>query len=128
MFGTLFASLKADNNNEMPNHRRKYSRRDCDQCIIKIDGKSYPVEDWSLGGFAIKADSRTFSSQEPVEMTLKFKLSNKIIDIAHKATVVRKTRNKVGFEFAPITRAIRGKFQSVVDDYVTSEFARSQMA
>ena len=128
MFGTLFASLRADNNNEAPAYRRKHSRRDCDQCIIKIDGKAYPVEDWSLGGFAIKTDGRVFSSAEPLDMTLKFKLSNKIIDIAHKAKIVRKGRNKVAFEFTPITRGVRGQLQSVVDDYVASQFARSQMA
>ena len=80
MFDNLFRSLKADNTNEQGALRRKYSRRDCDQCVIKIGDKTYPVDNWSLGGFMINADSRTFSAKDAVDAVLKFKLSNKIID------------------------------------------------
>lgn len=128
MFGSLFASLKADNNNEPANARRKYSRRDCDKCIVKINGQSYPIENWSLGGFLIVADARNFGMHDVLEASLKFKLSNRIIDIPHKAKVVRKGRNKIGFQFAPISSNVRGKMQSVVDDYVASQFANSQIA
>jgi len=128
MFDTLFRNLKADNSNEEGALRRKYTRRDCDQCVIKIDDKTYPVSDWSLGGFSINADGRNFGVKDAVNMVLKFKLSNRIIDVSHSAKVVRKTQNKVAFQFAPIPRDVRGKLQSVVDDHVTSQFANSQIA
>lgn len=128
MFDNLFRSLKADNTNEQGALRRKHSRRDCDQCVIKIGDKTYPVDNWSLGGFMINADSRTFSAKDAVDAVLKFKLSNKIIDVTHTAKVVRKTNSKVAFQFAPVPRDIRGKLQSVIDDHVTSQFANSQIA
>ncbi len=128
MFDTLFRSLKADNSNEQGALRRKYTRRDCDHVVIKIDDKTYPVGDWSLGGFSINADGRSFGVKDAVEMVLKFKLSNRIIEVPHKAKVVRKTNNKVAFQFAPVPRDVRGKLQSVVDDHVASQFANSQIA
>ena len=128
MFGRLFASLKADNNNEQHAARRRYTRRECDRCVTEINGQIYPVENWSLGGFMINADNRLFSANQDIEMTMKFKLRDQIMDIHHKAHVVRKAKNKVAFEFEPVSQKTRSKFQSVVDDYVTSQFAGSQAA
>lgn len=128
MFGTLFASLKADNSNEQATARRKYTRRDCDKCVTEINGQIYPVENWSLGGFLIAADERAFGVREDVQTVMKFKLRDSIIDVPHKAHVVRKSKNKIAFEFEPISRVTRDRFQRVVDDYVTSQFANSHLA
>ena len=128
MFETLFASLKADNTNEPPAMRRKYSRRASDRCISEIGGKLYPVENWSLGGFLIHGDERLFSMNSHIEMTMKFRLRDKILDVPHKAQVVRKSRNRIAFEFEPLTRPMRSMFQNVVDDHMATEFADSQIA
>ena len=127
MFGSLFAGLKADNNNEQFSTRRRFSRRSCDSSVVIIDGQIYPVENWSMGGVAINGDTRTFGVDEIVDMTIKFKLSNTVIDLPHKARVVRKSAHRVAFEFAPLTGKIRKGLQSVVDDYVASKFAESQL-
>lgn len=126
MFGHLFSSLKAYNNNEHQTARRRYTRRECDKCVTVVNGKTYPVENWSLGGVLVNADEREFSTQDEVNVTLKFKLRDKIVDVPHAAKVVRKTRHKVAFEFKPLTQQIRSNFQNVVDDYVASQFAASQ--
>ncbi|MEZ5814983.1 MAG: PilZ domain-containing protein [Alphaproteobacteria bacterium] len=126
MFARLFSSLKADNSNEPSAARRKYSRRDCDRCVSVINGKTYPVENWSLGGVLLSADEREFSEQDEMNITLKFKLRDNIIDVPHAARVIRKGRNKIAFEFRPLTQQIRSNFQNVVDDYVASQFAASQ--
>jgi hypothetical protein len=126
MFANLFSSLRAENNNEEFAVRRKFSRRGADHCISVINGQPYPVENWSLGGLLIQADERIFSVNDELSITMKFKLSQKIVDIPHKARVVRKARNKIAFEFKPLTRAIQNNFQSVIDDYVASQFAASQ--
>lgn len=126
MLGYFFSSLKAENSNDQYAARRKYSRRQDDHCISMINGNAYPVENWSLGGVMIQADERLFGVNDEVDVTMKFRLSNKIVDVPHKARVVRKGRLKIALEFRPLTRQIQNNFQKVVDDYVASQFAASQ--
>jgi len=126
MFGQLFANLKADNNNEPAAARRRYTRRDMDRCVTVINGKTYPVENWSLGGVCIMSDEREFGVNDEIDLTVKFKLRDEIMDIPHAGRVVRKGNNKVAFEFKPLTRSTRSMLQNVVDDYVASQFAASQ--
>jgi len=126
MFGRLFSSLKADNSNKPDSARRKYARRDCDRCVTVINGKTYPVENWSLGGVLLNADEREFANEDEIDITLKFKMRENIVDIPHAARVIRKGRNKIAFEFKPLTQQIRSNFQNVVDDHVASQFAASQ--
>lgn len=127
MFGSLFAGLKAENTNEQFSTRRRFSRRSCDSSVVIINGQIYPVENWSMGGVAINGDSRPFGINDIIQMTIKFKLSDTVIDLPHKARVVRKTAHRVAFEFAPLTSNVRKGLQSVVDDYVSSRFAESQL-
>jgi hypothetical protein len=108
--------------------KRASERRDCDHCVSVIDGKTYPVKNWSKGGLQIFGDSTTFAVNDEVSVTLKFKLRGAIVDVPHKARVVRKTQDRVSFQFRPITRQMQKIFQSVVDDYVTTRFAESQLA
>ncbi len=129
MFESILSSLKkkpAGDDGKIS--RRRYTRRNCDRCVSVIAGKAYPVEDWSIGGVLISGDSRLFALDQEYDVTLKFKLRNNLLDVPHKARVVRKNRNKIGMEFAPINDDIRHKFQSVVDDFVAAQFANSQRA
>ncbi len=128
MFKRLFSSLRADNNNDPQNDavRRQFERRDCDKCVTVINGKTYPVENWSLGGVLVNADEREFTAKDNVEVTLKFKLRDRVIDVPQDAFIIRKARNKVAVQFKPLTQKTRGDFQNVLDDYVASQFAASQ--
>ena len=76
----------------------------------------------------VQADERMFTQGAPVEITMKFRLTGKIVDIPHRGRVVRKTRDRLAIQFEPLTRDITKKFKQVVDDYVTREFAESQFA
>ena len=76
----------------------------------------------------VQADERLFSMAAPVEVTMKFRLTGKILDIPHKGRVIRKTRDRLAIQFEPLSREISNKFKQVVDDYVTREFAESQFA
>ncbi len=127
MFGKFFKKLKANNNNQNFATRRRFSRRSCDSSVAIIDGQIYPVENWSMGGIAINGDAREFGVNDTVYMTIKFKLSSHVLGLSHKARVVRKTTHRVAFEFAPLTNNFRKGLQSVVDDYVSSRFAESQL-
>lgn len=108
--------------------RRASPRREADNCITVIDGKAYPVHNWSDGGLLVQADERMFSMSAPLEMTMKFRVSGNIIDIAHRGRVIRKTRDRLAIQFEPLTRDVARRFKQVVDDFVTREFMESQMA
>ncbi len=114
--------------NEIEDTRRATPRGSADNCISVINGKAYPVHDWSDGGMLVQADERLFSMAAPVEITMKFRLTGKILDIPHKGRVVRKTRDRLAIQFEPLSREISNKFKQVVDDFVTREFAESQFA
>jgi hypothetical protein len=107
--------------------RRVSPRRSADNCVTVIDGKAYPVQNWSDGGMLIQADDRLFSVNAPVEMTMKFRLAGKILDIPHRGQIVRKTRDRLAIQFAPLSQDVSRKFKQVIDDYVTREFVESQM-
>lgn len=126
MLGSFFTLMNEENLTDPVSNRRRHQRRQCDRCVSNVGGQTYPVIDWSQGGLQIVADSRQFSLNQEMDVTLKFKLLNDIVDVPHKARVVRKSRERVAFEFAPLTRQIRNAFQHVIEDYVTREFAESQ--
>lgn len=128
MFGTLFSALRTQPKNDLFETKRAHERRQNDKCVVVINGKTYPVLNWSLGGLMIHADSRPFVEDNEVNVTLRFKLRNDIIDITQRARVVRKTRDRVAFQFEPLTKDIRRKFQSVIDDFVTGQFVDSQLS
>ena len=76
----------------------------------------------------IYGDSRPFGINDEIAVTLKFRLRNEVIDVLHKAKVIRKSYDKVAFKFAPLTQQIKKSFQAVVDDYLAAEFADSHLA
>lgn len=117
----------ANDDNDMSS-RRASPRRSADNCITVIDGKAYPVHNWSDGGMLIHADDRLFSMNAPVELTMKFRLRDRLMDIAQRGKIVRKSRDRLAIQFEPLNREVREKFKAVIDDYVTREFMESQMA
>ena len=127
MFETLLSSLNAQSGNDLHATRRRYGRRGCDRCVSVIGEKTYPVVDWSPGGLLIYGDGREFSVDGELDVVMKFRLRNDVVDVPHKARVVRKSKNKIAFEFLPLTKQIVNRFQSVVDDYVAGRFADSQL-
>lgn len=129
MLGQLLSSVKVDNDvKNFENSRRKHARRDHDQCISMVGSKPYPVIDWSQGGLQIMGDERRFGLNEEHDVVLKFKLSNNIVEIPHIAKVVRKSRDRIAFQFAPLTKKMKDDFSHVIDDCAAREFADSQAA
>lgn len=126
MLQTFLSSLRSMSSNDKEASRRRHPRRKVDRCVAVICGQAFPVEDWSPGGVQIAADDRLFSTNQDMELTIKFKLRNTILDIAHRGRVVRKSNQKVAFEFDPLPQSIRRAFQQVIDDQVAREFANSQ--
>jgi hypothetical protein len=128
MFESLISKLKGEPSAAVDDAtRRRHARREADHCVGVIEGKTYPVENWSPGGVLIYGDSRPFALNDEVDVTIKFRLRSDVIDVPHTAKVIRKSHDKVAFEFAPLTQQIKKSFQSVVDDYLAAEFADSQL-
>jgi hypothetical protein len=106
--------------------RRKHERREQDHCVAVLGGKTVPVENWSFGGVLVDSDDRLYAIGQAIEVTLKFKLRNAILEVAHHGTVVRKAAKKVAVSFEPIGTGTRRAFQQVVDDAIAAAFADSQ--
>lgn len=122
MLGNILGSRR----HQEPPSRRRHTRRVKDRCVTMIGDNMFPVIDWSLGGVQIACDDKRFGLGDQAEVALKFQLRDDIIDVPHKATVVRKNKGRVAFAFEPLTKDIRERFQMVVDDFMTQEFVDSQ--
>ena len=96
-------------------HKRKHDRRAADHCVIEMNGQNFPVKDWSYGGVLLMADQRMFALQQNLEFKMKFRTPGEIQTIAHRGAVVRKTKNAIALQFAPLNRDLRQSFQTVVE-------------
>lgn len=126
MFKGLFSVLRSSSGLDAPASRRRHLRRGSDRCVAVVNGTTYPIENWSLGGVLLSGDDRFFAVGQDMSLTLKFKLRSAIINLEHRGRVVRKADGRVAIEFVPLSDTIRRGFQQVIDDSVTSEFANSQ--
>ena len=129
MLQTLLSSLKGEASNDAQalSTNRRHPRRTVDRCVAVIHGRTFPVENWSLGGILIAADDRLFGKDQDIELTVKFRLRNTIIDVTLNGHVVRKSTGKIAVRFEPLSQFIRRRFQQVIDDSVAAEFANSQI-
>lgn len=97
---------------------RVHERRTCDHCVIEMDGKMFPVKDWSYGGVLLTADNRLFAKNEAMNFKMKFRLPHAVHTIAHRGHVVRKTKDAIAVQFEPLTRDLRFSLQTVVDSAI----------
>ncbi len=100
-------------NSDMPSTRRRYDRRANDVCMARLNGNSYPVVDWSYGGLMLDTDGRSFKLGHMFDVTLSIKSQNRIWDIEHTASVVRKSDNSVALRFDPLPGHIRTQMEAV---------------
>ncbi len=106
--------------------RREFPRRASDKCIGVINGQAMPILDWSQGGIRVFGETRTYSVGDQVDVTLKFHMANDLIDVQHKAKVVRKSAEVFALQFTPLTGEIRKTFQQIIDNFNAEEFVASQ--
>lgn len=126
MFEKLIDSLKINASNDDFDTRREHERRDMDSCVAIIDGKAYPVKNWSKGGILLTGDERSFGLNDIKDVTMKFKLADRVMDVQHNGRILRKDKDQFVIEFNPLTENVDKRFTMVVDDYVTQDFANSQ--
>jgi hypothetical protein len=126
MFENIISTLQLAGDEPQQKSKRRHERRTVDHCVGVIEGKAYPVQDWSEGGVLVFGDSKPFGLNNEMDVKMKFKLREDMIDVDTRARVVRKSANTVALEFAPLARQAHKAFQSVIDDYLTAQFADSQ--
>ncbi|NQZ14818.1 MAG: PilZ domain-containing protein [Alphaproteobacteria bacterium] len=126
MLSTILDTLRINASNDDQHNQRVYPRRDVDSCVAMIDGKIYPVKNWSHGGALLSGLEQTLGENDIKDITLKFKLSDRVMDINHKVKILRKVHDKFAVQFAKLTPQIEDSFKKVIDDYVTQEFVNSQ--
>ena len=115
-----------DNDVESFEQKRRYERRECDQCVAEIDGKAYPVINWSQGGALIFMDERLLTENDRIDLTMKFHVQDRIIPISNTAHVVRKSNSRIALGFETNDDVTRQNFQQIIGDITTREFADSQ--
>ena len=126
MLESFLSSLRAHASNDPDVSRRRAPRRGEDRCVAVVCGQTFPVENWSFGGLLLNGNDKLFGSGMDVDVTLKFKLRNTILDVTHRARVVRKGNQKIALQFENVGKSIARTLQQVVDDAIAREFARSQ--
>ncbi len=123
---TILGNTETDEFSDTPLSRRAFPRRAADKCVGVVNGQSVPVIDWSPGGAKVLADTRPYAVGEAVDVTLKFQFADQMINVNHRAQVVRKSAETFSLQFAPLTAEIRKTFQHVIDNFNTEEFVASQ--
>jgi hypothetical protein len=130
LFGNLMRSLKMKDMDDAEDQdfssRRAFPRRSADKCVGFINGKPMPILDWSPGGARVFGDTRTVRLGQDVDVMLKFHLDNQLVDIQHRAMVVRKGSENFAVQFYPLPKDIRTSFQHIIDNFNAMDFANSQ--
>ena len=126
MLKNILESLRISASNDDFDSRRASERREIDECVGIIDGRAYPVKNWSEGGIMMMGDERNFTVNDMKTVTMKFKMADRIMDVTHSGRVLRKAKDKFVIQFSPLTQEVNKRFKQVIDDFNTMEFANSQ--
>jgi hypothetical protein len=127
MFEKLIESLKFTSSNDDQDTRREHQRHNGGRCVAIIDDITYPVANWSKGGVMILGDDRPFGVYDIKNVTLRFKLDDKALDIDLQGHILRKGRDKLIIQFSPLSQNTERQFNFIVDDVIAREFMQSQM-
>jgi len=120
-----FSSLGSSSEDDYST-RRTYPRRPNDKCVSVVNGKVLPVLDWSPGGVRVFADTRPINVGDEMDVIMKFQIRDQLIDVPHRAHVVRKANDNFALQFLPLTADMRRTFTEIIDNFNADAFAASQ--
>jgi hypothetical protein len=126
MLTDIIETMRISASNDDVDSRRSYERREMDECVAIVNGKAYPVLNWSQGGLLLAGDTKEFSMNDILHVVIKFKIAERIMNVEHKGRVLRKGPGQLAIQFSPLTQEVDRQFQHVIDDYVARQFALSQ--
>jgi len=101
--------MKSNDNNDIS--RRRFPRRAMDTCAISVNGTTYPIKDWSQTGALFQADGRQFTNNTTMDVTMKFRMVDRIIEIPVHARTIRCGTTQVAIEFLDVTHEIKSALQ-----------------
>lgn len=113
--GKITESLSNTINDNIDVQRRSFARRSTDICLVTINGKPYPVKDWSLSGILFEADSRTFEKGDKLPMIIKFDIGSEVVDVNVSGNIVRKNKHYIATHFDPLPSKTQQKLHEVID-------------
>jgi hypothetical protein len=116
-FATILTRMRTTISNDDQGNKRRHPRRRTDQCVGIVNGKTFPVEDWSIGGVLLSGDDRVFTLNDNTDITLKFAFKNDIKTVTHSGRIVRKMKDRFAIEFSPLTPDVSKNFQDVISEY-----------
>tara|TARA_B100002019_G_C21232673_1_gene580977 strand:- start:1200 stop:1604 length:405 start_codon:yes stop_codon:yes gene_type:complete len=119
--------MRRDNSGDDIIQKRRYERRSSDTCVGEINGRNYPIINWSNGGALIFADDRLFNQGEKITFKMKFRVRDRIISIPHAGEIIRKGALRIAIQFDEMNDAMRKALNHVIDDTAVREFADSQI-
>ena len=126
MFERLLSGLYAKTANDTSLMRRRFQRYEGNNYEIDVNGKTYPVENWSEGGILFTNSDSIFGVGLEIQMSIRFKVRKVVLNLDHKGFVIWKGYNRTAVEFISSTKQARQSFQQIIDDHVASEFVQSQ--
>jgi hypothetical protein len=115
--------------NDNENHtRRRFPRRAIDTCAISINGTTYPIKDWSKTGALFAADGRLFEENATVPATMKFRMSDTVMEVALSARIIRAHASGVALEFLNVDHDTHQAFNRVIDHAIAQGFEEEKFA
>ena len=82
---------------------------------VRVDGLTYDMLDWSMGGVSFKTPANAPHPGEEVKLTLRFRLADETVGIWVDGRVIRSDEDTTAVEFDELTSYASRKFARVID-------------
>lgn len=128
MWKKIIKSFERKSNDNENVTRRRFPRRALDTCAININGTTYPVKDWSKTGVLFAADGRLFEENSQISVTMKFRMSDSVMEVGLSARVIRSHASGVALEFLNVDNDTVYAFNRVIDHAIAQGFEDEKFA
>ncbi|PCI00692.1 MAG: hypothetical protein COB76_02975 [Alphaproteobacteria bacterium] len=122
----VIETLTGAKNDNVDVQRRRFQRRAGDTCMITVEGRAYPVQDWSMSGVLFEADTRTFNEGASIPMTLRFRLGDAVSNVDVTGNIVRKNARYIATQFDPLSSLAQQTLHQVIDESANAQDAQTQ--
>ena len=127
MWKKILKTFEMKSNDNEDTTRRKFPRRAMDTCAIAVEGITHPVKDWSQTGALFQGDGRNLHDGQVIEVQMKFRMTDKIMEVPVQARVIRAGASQIALEFIDVNLDTKRAFNKVIDDALTREFVDTQV-
>ncbi len=130
MINSILSMLGLGDASKTVVQERKHVRRNASRrFFIEVNGKIFPVKDWSEGGVLFEvSDIKNFSIGQKLTLIMGFGFEHDVIKINHTAKIVRAANDSIAASFEPVKNDTKRQFDRVLDGIVSENFIKSQVA